>query len=172
MPTDGPEKRVAATTPPGASALTPELLEEIEAVIDYNGCELWHAELKGGLLRLFIDRPGSDGGVDLSDCESVSKQVSAFLDVMDFGSGRYTLEVSSPGLDRRLHRPQDYDRFAGSLARVTYREPESGTKRTVVGRLGGYRENARAVVLEIEDREGALELPLDVVEMARLEIEL
>lgn len=183
MKTDGPEARsareprasetsAAATTPPRASALTPELEREIEAVVEHNGCELWHAEFKGGLLRLYIDRPDAPGGVDLSDCEIVSKQVSALLDVMDFGPGRYTLEVSSPGLDRRLHRPRDYERFAGSLARVTYRDPETGNKRTDVGRLGGYREDERTVLLELREGDDAVSVPLDAVESARLEIEL
>lgn len=183
MKTDGPQERstrgasanggtAAATTPPGASALGPELVREIEAVVEHNGCELWHAEYKGGLLRLYIDRPDAPGGVDLSDCEIVSKQVSALLDVMDFGPGRYTLEVSSPGLDRRLYRPRDYDRFAGSLARVTYRDPETGNKRTDVGRLGGYREDEGAILLELREGDEAVKLPLDAVESTRLEIEL
>lgn len=179
MTTDGPEARstrpgdgAGATTPPGASALTPELEREIEAVVDHNGCELWHAEYKGGALRLYIDRPDHPGGVDLSDCEVISKQVSALLDVMDFGPGRYTLEVSSPGLDRRLYRPRDYDRFAGSLARVTYRDPSTGAKRTEVGRLGGYQDDDRTILLALQEGEEPVKLPLDAVESARLEIEL
>ncbi len=161
-----------ANTTKKTAGLDPDLLREIESVVDHNGCELWHAEYKGGLLRLYIDRPDTPGGVDLSDCEVVSKQVSALLDVMDFGAGRYTLEVSSPGLDRRLYRPRDYERFAGSLARVTYRDPATGEKRTDVGRLGGYREDQRAILLELEEGGEAVKLPLDVVESARLEIEL
>lgn len=154
------------------AGLDPEILREIESVVDHNGCELWHAEYKGGLLRLYIDRPDTPGGVDLSDCEVVSKQVSALLDVMDFGAGRYTLEVSSPGLDRRLYRPRDYERFTGSLARVTYRDPATGEKRTDVGRLGGYREEQRAILLAVEEGGEPVTLPLDAVESARLEIEL
>lgn len=154
------------------AALDPGLVREIESVVEHNGCELWHAEYKGGLLRLYIDRPDAPGGVDISDCEVVSKQVSALLDVMDFGRGRYTLEVSSPGLDRRLYRPRDYERFAGSLARVTYRDPETGKKRTDVGRLGGYREDERAILLDVGEGDEAVKLPLDAVESARLEIEL
>lgn len=154
------------------AGLDPDLVREIESVVDHNGCELWHAEFKGGVLRLYIDRPDTPGGVDLSDCEIVSKQVSALLDVMDFGLGRYTLEVGSPGLDRRLYRPRDYERFAGSLARVTYRDPATGKKRTDVGRLGGYREEDRAILLEVGEGDEAVKLPLDAVESARLEIEL
>lgn len=154
------------------AALDPDLVREIESVVEHNGCELWHAEHKGGMLRLYIDRPDTPGGVDISDCEIVSKQVSALLDVVDFGLGRYTLEVSSPGLDRRLYRPRDYERFAGSLARVTYRDPATGKKRTDVGRLGGYREDERAILLDVGEGDEAVKLPLDAVESARLEIEL
>ena len=75
----------------------------------------------------------------LADCEHVSRQVSALLDVLDFGTGRYVLEVSSPGLDRQLYKPRDYDRFAGRLARVTFQDPETGKKKTVVARLQGLR---------------------------------
>ena len=133
-----------------------------------------HAELKGGVLRLFVDKPE---GVTLADCQLVSKQVSALLDVLDFGTSRYVLEVSSPGLDRQLYRPEDYERFAGRLARVTYEDPETGKKKTVVARLrglrraGGAEENAR-VLLE-DGRTGEVRgLPLKNVKLARLEIEL
>ena len=59
--------------------------------------------------------------------------------MLDFGTGRYVLEVSSPGLDRQLYKPRDYERFAGRLARVTYEDPETGKKRTDVARLQGLR---------------------------------
>jgi ribosome maturation factor RimP len=176
MGTETPRgERATATTPPGTSNVSPELEHEIEGVVEGSGCELVHAELKGGVLRIFIDRPERPGGVDLSDCETVSKQVSALLDVLDFGPGRYVLEVSSPGLDRRLYRPRDYERFAGSLARVTHRDPETGRKRTDVGRLGELRERGTGrpeVTLDLLERDETLHLPLDAIEMARLEIEL
>src|SRR5689334_21983574 len=95
-----------------------EILPQFESVASSAGCDLLHAEIKGGVMRLILDRP--EGGVTLTDCEHVSKQVSHLLDVLDFGSGRYVLEVSSPGLDRQLYRPADYERFAGRLARVTF----------------------------------------------------
>lgn len=168
--------RAGATTPPGARALTPELEQELTEIAEASGCELVHAEFKGHLLRIFIDRPERPGGVDLSDCETVSREVSALLDVVDFGPGRYTLEVSSPGLDRQLYRPRDYRRFVGSLARVTHRDPETGKKRTDVGRLAAFREAGAGgrpeIVLELALREETLELSLDAVETARLEIEL
>jgi ribosome maturation factor RimP len=168
-----------AVTPSRIAEITPE----IEQVAQAAGCELVHAELKGGVLRLFVDRPE---GVTLADCQLVSKQVSALLDVLDFGTGHYVLEVSSPGLDRQLYRPADYDRFAGRLARVTYEDPETGKKRTDVARLRGLRRaegtsegtsgspsGSNALVLLEDGRTGVVrELPLNNVKLARLEIEL
>jgi ribosome maturation factor RimP len=149
-----------------------ELTPEIEQVAEAAGCELVHAELKGGVLRIFIDKPE---GVTLADCQNVSKQVSALLDVLDFGVGRYVLEVSSPGLDRQLYKPGDYERFAGKLARVTFQDPETDKKKTVVARLQGLRglgEDARVLLLE-DGKEGEpWALPLKNVMTARLEIEL
>ncbi|HEX6904597.1 MAG TPA: ribosome maturation factor RimP [Thermoanaerobaculia bacterium] len=163
-----------ATTPDRIAELTPEL-EQIAAA---SGCELVHAELKGGVLRVFVDKPEGQGGVTLEDCSHVSRQISALLDVLDFGKSRYILEVSSPGLDRQLYKPRDYERFAGRLARVTLDDPETGKKATVTARLQGLRttegtaeENA-AVVLA-DDRTGERwEVPLKNVKTARLEIEL
>jgi ribosome maturation factor RimP len=160
---------MAAVTTSRIAELTPE----IEQVAEAAGCELVHAELKGQVLRLFIDKPE---GVTLADCEHVSKQASALLDVLDFGTGRYVLEVSSPGLDRQLYKPSDYDRFAGRLVRVTFEDPETGRKKTVVARLAGLRGTAEAgdaEVLLADPRTGEpCGLLLKNVKMARLEIEL
>ena len=107
-----------------------------------------------------------------------SKQVSALLDVLDFGTGRYVLEVSSPGLDRQLYRPQDYERFAGRLARFTNQYPETVKKSTDLARLAGLRRaegaaGENALVLLEDGRTGEVrELPLNNVKLARLEIEL
>jgi len=160
-----------SATPSRIAELTPE----IEQVAEAAGCELVHAELKGGVLRIFIDRPE---GVTLADCQHVSKQVSALLDVLDFGTGRYVLEVSSPGLDRQLYKPADYDRFSGKLARVTFEDPETGKKKTVVARLRGLQpagtvDGNTQVLLQEDGQEGEpWGLPLKNVKMARLEIEL
>jgi ribosome maturation factor RimP len=162
-----------------ATSRIAELTPEIEQVAQAAGCELVHAELKGGVLRLFIDK---SEGVTLGDCEHVSKQVSALLDVLDFGTSRYVLEVSSPGLDRQLYKAGDYDRFAGRLARVTFEDPDTGKKKTVVARLLGLRRAAEtpeeadateAEVLLADERTGEpWGLPLKNVKTARLEIEL
>lgn len=156
---------------PATPSRIEELTPEIEQIAEAAGCELVHAELKGGILRVFIDKPE---GVMLADCEHVSRQISALLDVLDFGASRYVLEVSSPGLDRQLYKPADYDRFAGRLARVTFEDPATGKKKTVVARLAGLRqpEQGDAEVM-LEDGSGEpWGVPLKNVKTARLEIEL
>lgn len=167
----------------GGQRIGPELYGELESIAEHAGCELVHAEMRGGTLRLVLDRPegAEGGGVTLADCEHVSKQVSAFLDVLDFGRERYVLEVSSPGLDRQLYRPKDYRRFVGSKVRVTYHEPDGGRKRTVVGRLDEMRPagpagaageiTAGEITVTTEGGE-RLDLPLPAIQVARLEIEL
>ena len=101
----------AETTAGKTSGRLADFQPEIERIAEASGCELWHAEVKGGVLRLYLDKPE---GVTLSDCEHVSKLVSAYLDVVDFGKSRYVLEVSSPGLDRHRGRAglQPRDRAA------------------------------------------------------------
>jgi len=161
----------AARKPMAKDRLDEDLRAELEAIAEGTGCELWHAEFKGSHLRLFLDRPE---GVTLADCELVSKQVSALLDVVDFGSQRYVLEVSSPGLDRQLYRPRDYQRFTGERVRVTYLTPDEGKKRTVVGRLEAFRpagDGAADGAIDVATDEGErLELDLADVQAARLEI--
>jgi ribosome maturation factor RimP len=173
--TTGASETTTAKAAARASGRLAELQPEIERIAEAAGCELVHAELKGGVLRLFLDKPE---GVTLADCEHVSKQVSAYLDVVDFGKSRYVLEVSSPGLDRQLYRPRDYERFVGRRARVTLTDPATGKKRTVVGRLESFTrpeeapgEEARVVVVA-EPKGERLEVTLRDIQQARLEIEL
>jgi ribosome maturation factor RimP len=158
-----------------ANSRIAELRPELEQIAAANGCELLHAELKGGTLRLILDK--ADGGVNLADCERVSKQASAYLDVADFGKSRYVLEVSSPGLDRELYKPADVERFLGRLARVAMTDPQTGAKRTVIGRLQelvppetGNEGEARIVVED--ERGGRTEVRWKDVRSARLEIEI
>ena len=114
----------------------------------------------GGLLRVYID---SADGITADDCQKVSYQVSGVLDVEDPIPGHYTLEVSSPGLDRLLFRPADFERFAGQLVKVRLAYPLEGQRR-FKGRLAGMRgEN---VVIEEDELE--ISLPFDQIEQARL----
>lgn len=178
--TTGASQTTTAKTGGSTAGRLAELRPEIERIAQAAGCELWHVELKGGALRVFLDKPE---GVTLSDCEHVSKQVSAYLDVVDFGKSRYVLEVSSPGLDRQLYRPSHWERSVGRKVRVTLEDPQTGKRKTVSGRLEAFgkpesasgetapEEDARVVVIE-EPKGERLEVALREIRQARLEIEL
>jgi len=106
------------------------------------GLEVVEVEFRGGgkarMLRIFIDKPE---GVTHADCEAVSREVSTILDVEDAVPGAsYTLEVSSPGLDRKLSRAQDFQRFVGSRVKLQTREPIRGN-RFFEGRLEQFDGN-------------------------------
>lgn len=120
-----------------------------ERVTASNGLELVEVEFLGSgkarMLRIFIDK---SGGVTHEDCENVSREVSTILDMEDVVPGdSYLLEVSSPGLDRKLTKPDDYERFKGSLIKVTTYEPVEGN-RNFRGRLEGL-ENGKFTI-EVE----------------------
>ena len=137
-------------------------------VIEGQGYELVEIELKGGgknsILRVFIDKPG---GVSHQDCALVSEQLGTVLDVEDLIPFSYTLEVSSPGLDRKLVKDTDYTRFDGKLAKVQTRVPLANQK-TFKGRLRGLQGGN--VLLELP--QGRLvEIPLDVIQESRLEFD-
>jgi ribosome maturation factor RimP len=154
----------------GHKEIEAELETELAEVAASAGCQLLECEFVGGVLRLTLDRPG---GVTLDDCQTVSKQVSALLDVADFGPGKYVLEVSSPGLDRKLYGPRDYERFAGRQVRITWRDPETGRKQTVVGDLTGLLPEDGAEVALVDSATGEeIRILLKYIELARLEPEL
>lgn len=117
-------------------------------IVEFSGMELVHLEMRresgGMIVRLFIDK---EGGVTLDDCAHVSRQVSARLDADDPIQGRYTLEVSSPGLDRPLSRDRDFERFTGQRVKVTTESPIDG-QRNFIGRLSGLMAGAVHLVLE------------------------
>ena len=125
----------------------------------------------GMVLRVQIDRPGpaatAEDSVSVADCASVSRDLSAILDVDDVVAAAYTLEVSSPGLDRPLTRPDDYERFAGRFAKLVLREAVDGQK-YFKGRLGGVDDGH--VLIDGEDRR-THRVPLDIIARANLEVE-
>jgi ribosome maturation factor RimP len=115
--------------------------EIVERVGRDQGLEVVEIEFRGGgkarMLRIFIDK---DGGVTHDDCANVSNEVSTILDVEDVVPGAtYTLEVSSPGLDRKLSKPADFERFTGSLVKLSTREAHDGN-RHFEGRLERFVE--------------------------------
>jgi ribosome maturation factor RimP len=102
----------------------------VERVAASFGVEVVEIELRGGgkarMLRIFIDKPG---GVTHEDCANLSREVSTIFDVEDaMPGGSYTLEVSSPGLDRKLFRPADFERFQGSRVKLTTKDPVNGNR--------------------------------------------
>lgn len=141
-----------------------ELTALLEPSIEQLGYELADLEMKvggnDGLVRVFIDGPD---GVDLEDCEKVSRQVSALLDVEDPLPGQYVLEVSSPGLDRRLTKPAHYQRFMGEDVRVKLRFPLDGRRN-----FRGALRAADAEKIEVEVDGESHSLPLATIESARL----
>jgi ribosome maturation factor RimP len=140
-----------------------------ERVANSEGLTLFDVELKGArasqLLRVYIDKPG---GVTHADCQLVSEQLSAMLDVEDPIPGRYVLEVSSPGLDRQLVKPRDYVYFTGRRARVVLREAVDA-QQVYEGRLAGL-ESGR-LRLDLGDR-GVSEFELSNIAKAKLVVEL
>ena len=140
----------------------------VEQVTESLGYELVEFEIKGGgkqsRLRIFIDKPA---GITHGDCELVSEQLGTVLDVEDLIPFSYTLEVSSPGLDRNLVKDSDYTRFEGKLAKIQTRMPLQNQK-TFKGRLRGLQGSN--VVLELT-RGGVMEIPLEVIQESRLEFD-
>jgi ribosome maturation factor RimP len=128
------------------------------------GCRLWGIEhLSHGrrsVLRVYIDR---DEGVTIDDCERVSRQISAVLDVEEPLTGSYTLEVSSPGMDRCLFRPEQYAESIGESLDVRLTVPFEGRRR-FAGELVGFENNE--VVLRMDDHEFLI--PLENVQRARI----
>jgi ribosome maturation factor RimP len=142
--------------------------EMAAAVAANNGLELVHVEEKGTgkskTLRVFIDKPE---GVSIEDCSVVSREFGDLLDAEDLIHTEYILEVSSPGLERELYSLKDFERFAGSLARVKTKQPLNGQK------------NFRGKISRVEGEEiffedvtnGAVSFPYGAVAKANLEFD-
>ena len=154
-------------------------LERIRAIADRvaasRGLTIWdiqsRRETTGHVVRVFIDRPGPaatpEDSVSIEDCEQVNREMSTILDVEDPLPFAYTLEVSSPGLDRPLRGEDDYRRFAGRMAKVVVSEAVDNQK-AFEGRLRGV--DGEAVMLEAPN--GRLHrLPLRLITRGRLEVE-
>jgi len=145
-------------------------IEEIaQRVAESEGLEVVEVEVKGGgmqrLVRIAIDKPA---GVTHADCELVSQQVGTILDVEDVvPGGRYTLEVSSPGVERKLLKPQDYQRFQGKKAKISLRDAVDG-RRNWDGTLAGFADGL--VTLEIAPGQMRT-FPLDQIQKANLKFE-
>jgi ribosome maturation factor RimP len=139
----------------------------------------YRREGPGMVLRIQIDRPGSgataEESVSVEDCARVSRDVSAVLDVEDVIPAAYTLEVSSPGLDRPLRGPAEYNRFTGRRAKLVMREAVDG-QMFFKGRLAGTEDGpkgdgAPAVVMIVTDDGRTHRVPLGAITRANLEVE-
>jgi ribosome maturation factor RimP len=156
-----------------------EPLEQIRAiaarVAGERGLEVWDVtsrqEMHGRVVRVFLDRPGPASVpaecVSVDECAEVSREMSTILDVDDPLPYPYTLEVSSPGLDRPLRQAADYERFSGRLAKIVVREPVDN-QHAFTGRLRGMDD---AAVL-LEGSGGRMHrLPMHLITRGRLEVE-
>jgi len=141
-----------------------ELMKLLGPAVEGLGYELSDLELRigtrDGMLRLFIDKPE---GIGLEDCERVNRQISTLLDVEDPIPGNYVLEVSSPGLDRRLTKVEHFKRFKGNDIRVKLRFPIEGRKNFRGALRAADEEN-----IEVEVDGESHSLPIATIESARL----
>lgn len=148
--------------------ITEKVGEIASAAAEEADLELVHVEMvgagKNSTLRVFIDKPG---GVTLDDCSDMSRRMSAVLDAEDFIPTAYTLEVSSPGLERGLYSLKDFEKFAGQSAKVKTTHPVGGQK------------NFRGRIVEVKGEEivfedktsGTVRFPYNTVAKANLEID-
>ena len=142
-----------------------QIAEMLKATVSALGYDLWGVEYisqgRHSVLRIYIDR---DEGITVDDCAIVSEQVGSVLDVEDPITGEYTLEVSSPGMDRLLFRPEQYLGYVGETVDIRLRTPFEG-RRKYRGVLKGIE--GEDVVLQVEDHEYLL--PHGAIEKARIE---
>jgi ribosome maturation factor RimP len=149
------------------------VVEKIQAIAERvaasEGLEIVDVQLLGGggtrVLRLFIDKPD---GVSHADCELMSQQMGTILDIEDIiPGGKYTLEVSSPGVERKLSRAYEFERFTGKKIKVTLREAVE-EKNSWIGTLSSFSNG----VITLEPAPGkTIQFPLEQVEKANLKFE-
>lgn len=144
--------------------MSDQLSELIQPVVAAMGCELWGIEQlsmgRYSTVKIYID---SKNGIDIEDCAKVSRQVSSLLDVEDPMKGEYTLEVSSPGLSRRLFKLDHYSAFIGSEVRIRLKRPYEG-QRKYSGQLRGVEGDE--IVLSHENEE--ILFPFEEIERANV----
>lgn len=143
------------------------IIDIAKQVADEQGVEVFDVELLGKgklLLRVMIDR---EEGITLDSCERFSKSLSAVLDVEDPISGPYTLEVSSPGLDRPLKSIRDFEKYQGKLARIVTSE-KIDNQNFFIGRILSVHDNRIRLIINTRE----IDIPFDAISKAKLEIEL
>lgn len=150
------------------SKITEAVWQLAQPVAEEHGVELWDVEFvkEAGTqyLRVFIDK---DGGVDINDCEAVSRALDPILDEADPIPCSYVFEVGSAGIDRELKRPSDFEKFMGSAVQVKLYQPYEGQK-SYVGQLKAYDNGD--VTLAVGNRELTLKKPM--IAQVRLYVEI
>ena len=154
------------------NGLPEKVTSEIETIVTSEGLELVHVDYRRQgrtyLLRIDLDK---DGGVTLEDCQLISHQVSAWLDVEDPVPGEYELQVSSPGLDRKFYKDSDYQKFIGRLVRVKTSKAIRGLH-VIVGRLKEFDGKKIVVTDPAMKKDPDYEIPLADIKETRLEVEM
>jgi ribosome maturation factor RimP len=144
--------------------MSEQLRALIQPVVEGLGFDLWGLEYlnqgKHSALKIYIE---AEKGIDVDDCAAVSRQVSSLLDVEDPLKGNYTLEVSSPGLDRRLFELSQFDQFKGSQVKVNLRQPFEG-KRKFKGLLCGVEDD------DVVIRHGEEEILVPLADIDRAQV--
>ena len=144
--------------------MTDQLTEMIQPVVEGLGCELWGIEKQSSgsnsTLKVYID---AERGVDIEDCARISRQVSSLLDVEEPLLGEYTLEVSSPGMDRKLFRLDQFEAFEGATVRIQLKKAFDGRLK-YSGLLRGV--DGDEIILLIDDAE--ILFPIEVIEKANV----
>jgi len=153
----------------GSESVADQVRRLLEPVITREGFELveaeWGREGASWVLRLFVDRPC---GVTVDHCQELSRTIEPILDVEDFIEPAYTLEVSSPGLDRPLRKPADFERFAGQRVHVKTYGPidtPAGPRKNWSGTLKGFKDGA----VEVDADGTVYRIPHDRIAKAHLE---
>ena len=166
----------------GVLVSTATVVEQVRALADRvagtYGLDIFDVQFRresgGMVVRVQIDRPGpagtADESVSIEDCARVSRDLSAILDVEDVVPTAYTLEVSSPGLDRPLRHADDYRRFSGRRAKLVMREAVDGQK-FFKGQLGGVEQDEVLVVIINGDDGRRHRVPIGVITRANLEVD-
>ena len=147
----------------------------IQPLLEDQGCELvdleYQREQRGWILRVFLDK---EGGINLDDCAAASREISSLLDVENIINTAYSLEVSSPGIERPLKKPQDFERFSGQLVKIKTLDaldPDTSGKsrKTFIGTLSGL--DGDVVLLLQKNATAVSRIPLQQIDKANLKYE-
>lgn len=151
------------------AGLEGELASLAEPVLEDLGFRLVRVKVSkrdGQTVQIMAERP--DGSINIDDCETISRQLSPLLDVNDVINGAYRLEVSSPGIDRPLVRPKDFEDWAGHEAKVDLNEPVEGRRR-FRGELEGFEDGEIRIKVDLKDTgEAVIGIPVSLVRDAHL----